>query len=82
MLTTEALRLIVDARATRRWSFPNGAAARKCCVAFTAWRSLRGSKRASPPGQFDLRGLLDEAAGEIIPEHELRARSTASRCGT
>jgi molybdopterin-guanine dinucleotide biosynthesis protein A len=73
LLTTETLRLIVASAGDALLVVPewNGFPQMLCGV-YRAALAPRIDARISA-GRFDLRGLLDEAAGEIIPEHELRA---------
>jgi molybdopterin-guanine dinucleotide biosynthesis protein A len=69
LITTEVLAYLRDRGGVPMW---RGKAQVLCAV--YAPRLARNIERRIGEGRLDLRGLIDEAGAEMIPESELRAR--------
>jgi len=73
-ITTEALRLIANWPSIAPLVIPEWDAFPQMLCGVYSSELMSIIEQRIECGRFDLRGLLDDASGEIIPEHKLRAQ--------
>jgi len=72
-ITTDALRLIATWRSNAPLIIPEWDAIPQMLCGLYSTALMSSLDERIKTQRFDLRGLLDDARGEIIPEHKLRA---------